>query len=236
MLSRSAWPSSCCSSPASSSRATSAIGSSPRSPSTHATAGLAQVTGTTDDGWQLVTYRGRDRRGAAGLAAPRHVELRRTDSSAGGRPVSTRARSDAGLWFLDAATFDPATGPGVHTVPGVRRACPTAAGPATSPAVTWSSTSRTPTRTSCAGSCSRSSADRLTRTGPRTKPVRPGRPIAHNAPTWDTWTSPECATSCRTAGCCSTTCRSASARAPRSRWSAPTAPARRRCCGSSPAS
>ena len=47
--------------------------------------------------------------------------------------------------------------------------------------------------------------------------------------------SPECVTSCPTAGCCSTTCRSASATAPRSRWSAPTAPARPRCCGSSPA-
>ena len=43
--------------------------------------------------------------------------------------------------------------------------------------------------------------------------------------------SPECVTSCPTAGCCSTTCRSGSATARRSRWSAPTAPARPRCCG-----
>ena len=67
-------------------------------------------------------------------------------------------------------------------------------------------------------------------------PVRWGPRIAHNASTWDMWTSPECASSCPTGGCCSTTCRSAWARAPRSRWSGPTAPARRRCCGSSPAS
>ena len=62
------------------------------------------------------------------------------------------------------------------------------------------------------------------------------RGVPDNRRLWDTWTSPECASSCPTAGCCSTTCRSGWVRAPRSRWSAPTAPARRRCSGSSPAS
>ena len=48
--------------------------------------------------------------------------------------------------------------------------------------------------------------------------------VAENDPTWVTWMSQGCATSCPTGGCCWTTSPSGWARGRRSRWSAPTAP------------
>lgn len=77
---------------------------------------VSRTTGTTDDGWQVVTYRG------VHLEVPpdwRRLEANGCDVSmerwgpAGLDPCAP----DAGLWFREAATFDPATGPGVHTAP-----------------------------------------------------------------------------------------------------------------------
>jgi hypothetical protein len=77
---------------------------------------VSRSTGTTDDGWQQVTYRGvtvevppewerLDNAGCQGFTE--HWGPGDLDPCAG----------DAGLWFLASATFDPATGPGVHAVP-----------------------------------------------------------------------------------------------------------------------
>jgi hypothetical protein len=77
---------------------------------------VSRVTGTTDDGWQQVTYLGVD------LEVPPDWE--RVDMAG---CIGTTERwgpkgldpcaDDLGLWFLASATFDPATGPGVHTAP-----------------------------------------------------------------------------------------------------------------------
>jgi hypothetical protein len=80
------------------------------------TAPVSRSTGTTGDGWQQVTYRG------VNVEVP--LDWQRLDTSgcdssperwgpAGLDPCA----DDLGLWFLAAATFDPATGPGVHTAP-----------------------------------------------------------------------------------------------------------------------
>jgi hypothetical protein len=85
------------------------------SPPAHRAA-VSRTTGTTDDGWQVVTYRGLH------LEVPpdwRRLDMSSCDSEperwgpAGLDPCAP----DAGLWFLASATFDPATGPGVHTAP-----------------------------------------------------------------------------------------------------------------------
>jgi hypothetical protein len=77
---------------------------------------VSRATGTTDDGWQQVTYRGVQlevppgwqRLDMAGCgSAPERWGPAGLDPCAG----------DAGLWFRAAASFDPATGPGVHTAP-----------------------------------------------------------------------------------------------------------------------
>jgi hypothetical protein len=81
-------------------------------------AAVSRTTGTTVDGWQVVTYRGL------------HLEVppgwRRLDMSSCDRDLPQErwgaaeldpCAPDAGLWFRAAATFDPATGPGVHTAP-----------------------------------------------------------------------------------------------------------------------
>ena len=76
----------------------------------------SRVTGTTDDGWQLVSYRG------VTLELPSDWE--RLDIS--GCVESTErwgpadldpCAGDLGLWFLESDAFDAATGPGVHTAP-----------------------------------------------------------------------------------------------------------------------
>ena len=77
----------------------------------------SRVTGTTDDGWQQITYRGLD------LEVP--PEWQRLSSTAcdfvtvehWGSPDQDPCSGDTGLSFLDSRSFDPATGPGVHTVP-----------------------------------------------------------------------------------------------------------------------
>jgi hypothetical protein len=76
----------------------------------------SRVVGSTDDGWQQVTYRGVD------LEVPpewTRLDMAECDFSpehwgpAGLGPCA----DDIGLWFYASATFDPATGPGVHTAP-----------------------------------------------------------------------------------------------------------------------
>jgi hypothetical protein len=77
---------------------------------------VSRSTGTTTDGWQVVTYRG------VNLEVP--PDWRRLDmSSCDGGPERwgpaglDPCAPDAGLWFKDAATFDTSFDPGVHTAP-----------------------------------------------------------------------------------------------------------------------
>jgi hypothetical protein len=77
---------------------------------------VSRTTGTTDDGWKQVTYRGVD------LEVPpswERLDMTDCDSSPErwGPAELDPCAPDAGLWFLESATFDPATGPGVHTAP-----------------------------------------------------------------------------------------------------------------------
>jgi hypothetical protein len=76
----------------------------------------SRVTGTTDEGWQQVSYRG--------VTVDLPPDWNRLDTAicaldlerwalAGADPCE----GDAGLSFIDEDTFDPATGPGVHTAP-----------------------------------------------------------------------------------------------------------------------
>jgi hypothetical protein len=81
-------------------------------------AAASRVTGTTDDGWQVVTYRGLH------LVVPPSWRRLDMDACDGDLPQERWGTAeldpcapDAGLWFLASATFDPATGPGVHTAP-----------------------------------------------------------------------------------------------------------------------
>jgi hypothetical protein len=76
----------------------------------------SEVTGTTDDGWHQVAYRGVTvelppdwSRLDTGVC---HGELERW-AAAGHEPCD----DDGGLSFLDATTYDPAIGPGVHPTP-----------------------------------------------------------------------------------------------------------------------
>lgn len=77
---------------------------------------VSRSTGTTDDGWQVVTYRGVD------VEVPpdwRRLEATGCEGAterwgpAGLDPCAP----DAGLWFRDAATFDTGFDPGVHVAP-----------------------------------------------------------------------------------------------------------------------
>jgi len=74
----------------------------------------SEVTGTTDDGWQLVSYRG--------VTVELPPDWRRVDTSTCDAELERWAGighahcfSDVGLSFLDSDTFDAASGPGVHT-------------------------------------------------------------------------------------------------------------------------
>lgn len=77
---------------------------------------VSRVTDTTDDGWQVVSY--------LGVKVELPPDWTRLDM---GSCVASSERwgpsgldpcaGDVGLWFLDSATFDPASGPGVHTAP-----------------------------------------------------------------------------------------------------------------------
>jgi hypothetical protein len=81
---------------------------------------VSEVTDTTDDGWQVVSYRGVsvelppewDRLDTAGCDEPGTSGVERW-----GPAAVDPCAGDLGLWFLAAATFDPASGPGVHTTP-----------------------------------------------------------------------------------------------------------------------
>ena len=76
---------------------------------------VSRVTGSADDGWQLVSYRGVtvelppewDRLDMAGC----EFQLERWGSP------GLECVDDGGLVFLDSSTFDAATGPGVHADP-----------------------------------------------------------------------------------------------------------------------
>jgi hypothetical protein len=77
---------------------------------------VSRVTGSTDDGWQLVSYRG--------VTVELPPEWDRLDmASCPGAlehwgPVDLDpCANDVGLWFLASATFDAATGPGAHGAP-----------------------------------------------------------------------------------------------------------------------
>jgi hypothetical protein len=77
---------------------------------------VSRSTGTTDDGWQVVAYRG------VNLEVP--PDWRRLDMSSctselerWGPAGLDPCAPDAGLWFQNAATFDTNFDPGVHTAP-----------------------------------------------------------------------------------------------------------------------
>lgn len=77
---------------------------------------VSRSTGTTDDGWQVVTYRGVD------VEVP--PDWRRLEAaSCDGTPERwgpgglDPCAPDAGLWFRDATTFDTGFDPGVHVAP-----------------------------------------------------------------------------------------------------------------------
>jgi hypothetical protein len=76
----------------------------------------SQVTGTTDDGWQQVSYRG--------VTVDLPPDWQRVDTAICDAELERWAavgqeqcEGDTGMTFLDSDTFDAATGPGVHTTP-----------------------------------------------------------------------------------------------------------------------
>ena len=76
----------------------------------------SRVTGTTDDGWQQVPYRG--------VTVELPPDWQRLDTAICDAELERWATvgveqcdGDTGLSFLDSDTFDAATGPGVHTTP-----------------------------------------------------------------------------------------------------------------------
>jgi hypothetical protein len=75
---------------------------------------MSRVSGTTDDGWQQVTYRG--------VTVELPPGWKRLDTAICDRdlerwaaPGEEPCEGEVGLWFIDADTFDPVSGPGVHT-------------------------------------------------------------------------------------------------------------------------
>jgi hypothetical protein len=77
---------------------------------------VSKATDTTDDGWQVVSYRG-----VTVEVPPDWERLDTADCDTTpehwGPPGLDPCANDVGLWFLASETFDAATGPGVHTVP-----------------------------------------------------------------------------------------------------------------------
>ncbi len=76
----------------------------------------SRVTGTTDDGWQQVSYRG--------VTVELPPDWQRLDTAICDAELERWATvgveqcdGDTGLSFLDSDTFDAVTGPGVHTTP-----------------------------------------------------------------------------------------------------------------------
>jgi hypothetical protein len=76
---------------------------------------VSESTGTTADGWQQVTYRGVtvEVPGDWGRLDTASCQV---SSEHWGPAELDPCADDRGLWFLASATFDPATGPGVHAV------------------------------------------------------------------------------------------------------------------------
>jgi hypothetical protein len=77
---------------------------------------VSKVTGSTDDGWQQVSYRG--------VTVDLPPEWERLDQSTcqgfleHWGPVNVDpCADDVGLWYLESATFDSSTGPGAHAAP-----------------------------------------------------------------------------------------------------------------------
>jgi hypothetical protein len=77
---------------------------------------VSRVTGTTDDGWQEVTYKGVNVELPPGWERLEVADCGPSQERWGPADLDPCA-GDAGLWFLASATFDPAGGPGVHTAP-----------------------------------------------------------------------------------------------------------------------
>jgi hypothetical protein len=77
---------------------------------------VSRHIGTTDDGWQQVTYRGVDLEVPPGW---RRLDMKGCEFTfeRWGPANLDPCSNDAGLWFHASATFDPATGPGVHKAP-----------------------------------------------------------------------------------------------------------------------
>ena len=77
---------------------------------------VSRVTGTTDDGWQLVSYRG-----VTVEVPPDWTRLDTAicdaDLERWGSAGQEQCEGDTGLSFLDSDTFDSANGPGVRTSP-----------------------------------------------------------------------------------------------------------------------
>ena len=76
----------------------------------------SRVTGTTDDGWQQVSYRG--------VTVELPPDWSRLDTGSCDGELERWATSvhepcddDGGLTFLDVDSFEPDIGPGVHTTP-----------------------------------------------------------------------------------------------------------------------
>jgi hypothetical protein len=77
---------------------------------------VSRVTGSTDDGWQQVSYRG--------VTVELPPQWERLDMAScefslehWGPVDLDPCADDAGLWFLASATFDSGTGPGAHAAP-----------------------------------------------------------------------------------------------------------------------
>jgi hypothetical protein len=76
---------------------------------------VSRVTGSADDGWQLVSYRG--------VTVELPPEWDRLDMTGCEFPLERWGSrdlgcvDDGGLVFLESSTFDAATGPGVHADP-----------------------------------------------------------------------------------------------------------------------
>ena len=77
---------------------------------------ISRATDTTDDGWQVVSYRGVTVELPADWARLDMASC--VDSAERWGPADLDpCADDVGLWFLDSATFDAETGPGVHSAP-----------------------------------------------------------------------------------------------------------------------
>jgi len=77
---------------------------------------VSSVTDTTDDGWQVVSYLGVTVEVPPGWARLDMGFCGESTERWGPADLDPCA-TDLGLWFLASATFDPATGPGVHAAP-----------------------------------------------------------------------------------------------------------------------